>query len=43
LVQAINDFITTWNKSGKAFKWTKPAGAILKSINTAKGALSISL
>jgi len=36
LTKAIKDFIKSWNKSGRTFKWTKEADAILVKIKKAK-------
>ena len=36
LIQAIKDYIKTWNKSGRAFAWTKKPDEILAKIRKAK-------
>lgn len=36
LIQAIKDYIKTWNKSGRSFTWTKKSDEILAKINKAK-------
>lgn len=36
LIQAIKDYIKTWNKSGRSFSWTKKPDEILAKINKAK-------
>jgi transposase len=36
LTKAIKDFITSWNKSGRIFKWTKESDEILMKIKKAK-------
>jgi hypothetical protein len=36
LVKAIKSYIKTWNKSGRAFKWTKKPEEIIAKINQAK-------
>jgi len=36
LIKAINNYIKTWNKSGKTFSWTKTSGEIISKINKAK-------
>jgi transposase len=36
LVKAIKSYITTWNKSGRRFKWTKKPEAIIAKIKQAK-------
>lgn len=40
LEKAIKEYINTWNKEGKPFKWTKPADAITGNIKRAKAAYS---
>jgi transposase len=35
LTKAIKDFIKTWNKSGRAFKWTKTPDEIIAKIKKA--------
>jgi transposase len=36
LIKAIKDYIKTWNKSGRAFRWTKEPEPILAKIKKAK-------
>jgi transposase len=36
LVKAIKDYIKTWNKSGRCFKWTKDPEEIIAKIEKAK-------
>ncbi len=36
LEKAILDYIHDWNRSGKAFRWTKTAGEIMVSIAKAR-------
>jgi transposase len=36
LIQAIKDYIKTWNKSGRSFTWTKKPDEILAKIQKAK-------
>jgi hypothetical protein len=41
LLEAIQSFIESWNQSGRAFTWTKPAYKILTSLAKAKQAYNI--
>jgi hypothetical protein len=41
LIDAIKSFIEGWNRSGRAFTWTKPADKILASIARAKQAYNV--
>ena len=36
LIKAINNYIKTWNKSGKTFSWTKTSDEIISKVNKAK-------
>jgi transposase len=40
LVKAIQEYIKTWNKDSKPFKWTKSADEIIGSIKKAKAVYS---
>jgi hypothetical protein len=39
-VKAIKEYIKSWNKESKPFRWTKSAGEIMVGIKKAKAAYS---